>query len=171
MIRLRVKQKLMQSHPRTSLAFSPFLLFHASVQITPTIKLMFYTHYSSVLIQTRCLCCVTCLQSPADYREVVSHTPNLILRCKVTCLWADKAAMGLQAATGASAWAGQPCNSTQWRKALSQCSQFEVCVCFKLTKSNSLWQPWIFLSTQLPTGQMNDRDCYLTQSWRHFIIQ
>lgn len=40
---------------------------------------------------------------------------------------------------------------------------------FKLTKSDS--EPWIFLSTQLPTGQMNDRDFYLPQSWRHFIIQ
>lgn len=69
---LIVKQKLMQSYPRTTLAFwSPFLLFHASLQIY---AFMFGTHYSFILIQTRCPCCAICLKPWTDYREVVSHT-------------------------------------------------------------------------------------------------
>lgn len=36
--------------------------------------LMFHTHYSSVLIQTRCLCCVTWTKPSSYYREVASHT-------------------------------------------------------------------------------------------------
>lgn len=123
--------------------------------------LMFCIHYSSVLIQTRCLCCVTCLKPPTDYREVVSHTSYLILRSKVT-RQDNKSSISPQAATGTSARAGQP------RQSLSQCSQLEVCVRFKLSKNDS--ESWI-LSTQLPTGQMIDRDLYLPQSWRHFIIR
>lgn len=160
MIFLIVKQTLMQFHPRTSLAFSPLLLFHASVQITPTsctyvlYSLLLCTHPNKMPL----LCC---LKPPTDYREVVSHTSYLILRSKVT-RQDNKSSISPQAATGTSARAGQP------RQSLSQCSQLEVCVRFKLSKSDS--ESWI-LSTQLPTGQMNDRDLYLPQSWRHFIIR
>lgn len=69
-----------------SLAFSPFLLFRASVQITPTSCT--YVLYSLLLCThpNKIPCCVTFLKPSADYREVVSHTSYLILKYKVTCL-------------------------------------------------------------------------------------
>lgn len=115
----------MQSHPRTSLALSPFLLLHASVQITPThLRFVFTTPLYSAKQDSSVVLLVS------NHHLVTEKLYPTLLNL----FWGprfthqdNKTSVSLQAATGTSAWAGQPSISTWWRQSLSRCSQLEIC--------------------------------------------
>lgn len=163
---------------RTTLAFgSPFLLFHATLQITSLYAFMFCTPYSSILIQTRCPCCVTCIKPWTDYREAVSHTSLCLIQRSKASLYSS---VSLQITRHLPVYRqlleqilerGSPVSQRRkdrhWVNVLSWRS-VSVLSWQRMTLNPG---PFLIYSAPHRPGAGNDRDLYLQQPRGHFIIK